>query len=238
MTLTVAALVWLSSLSTAPMRAASQLGPAFPGTVAAAALGTNLIVNGDAEAGAGSTDGSIVTVPGWIRVGNWATVVQYGSAGGFPSASDPGPNGRGVNFFAGGPDFNGQDVSYLTQSIDVSSLQTRIDGGTLRYELQGYFGGYLSQTDYSGVLIYFQTACNVLPEISSAQVGPVTAADRGNATGLLLRRTTGTVPANTRCILVNLDFNRFSGATTYNDGYADDLSLVLGGAAMLPTLSR
>ena len=61
---------------------------------------------------------------------------------------------------------------------------------------------------------------------------------RGNVTGLLSRRTTGTIPAATRCILVNLDFNRFSGTGTYNDGYADNLSLVLGGAAMLPVVSR
>jgi hypothetical protein len=236
--LTVAALIWLPSLCAPPLRAASQLSPASPALVSAAALGTNLIVNGDAESGAGSTDGSIVFVPGWDRVGNWATVVQYGSPAGFPAASSAGPANRGANFFAGGPDINGQGVSYLTQSIDVSSLQSRIVSGTLSYVLQGYFGGYATDDDYAGIKVYFLTACGQLPEISSAQAGPVTAADRGNVTGLLSRRTTGTIPAATRCILVNLDFNRFSGTGTYNDGYADNLSLVLGGAAMLPIVSR
>ena len=135
--LTVAALIWLSSLCAPPLRAASQLSPASPALVSAAALGTNLIVNGDAESGAGSTDGSIVFVPGWDRVGNWATVVQYGSPAGFPAASSAGPANRGANFFAGGPDINGQGVSYLTQSIDISSLQSRIVSGTLSYVLQG-----------------------------------------------------------------------------------------------------
>ena len=236
--LTVATLIWLSLFGARLVRAESQLGHASSALVSTAALGTNLIVNGDAESGAGSTDGSIVSVPGWDRVGNWATVVQYGSPAGFPAVSSAGPANRGANFFAGGPDINGQSVSYLTQSIDISSLQSRIVSGTLSYALQGYFGGYASDADYAGIKIFFLTACGQLPEISSAQAGPVTAADRGNVTGLLSRTATGTIPAATRCILVNLDFNRFSSAGTYNDGYADNLSLVLGGAAMLPTLSR
>src|SRR5258707_7361945 len=88
----------------------SDMSPILPATTM---LGINLITNGDAEAGIGSTDGSVVTIPGWDRIGNFGTVVQYGSPGGFPDLSSPGPHDRGGNFFAGGPDSTGQDVSYL-----------------------------------------------------------------------------------------------------------------------------
>ena len=85
----------------------------------------NLIVNGNAEAGAGSSDGSIVPVPGWTTKGNF-TVVQYGASGGFPDASSAGPGDRGLNFFAGGP---GSTSSSATQTIDLSSYETAIDTG-------------------------------------------------------------------------------------------------------------
>src|SRR5271166_4449209 len=72
-------------------------------------FGTNLIVNGNAEAGTGSASGNdIESVPGWSTVGNF-TVVQYGAAG-FPSSTSPGPANRGSNFFAGGPNNAGSSA--------------------------------------------------------------------------------------------------------------------------------
>ncbi len=71
--------------------------------------------------------------------------------------------------------------------------------------------------------------------IGSASIGPVTAADRANATGMLLRAAGGAVPVGTRTIDVVLQMTRLSGS--YNDGYADDLSLVLSAPAAVSTLS-
>jgi hypothetical protein len=93
-------------------------------------LGTNWIVNGDAEAGAGSTDGSLVAVPGWTLGSPTATVVQYLSVpGSFPAISEA-PAVHGNNFFAGGP---GQQISALDQWVDVTAFATQIDQGLLTY---------------------------------------------------------------------------------------------------------
>ena len=59
-------------------------------------------------------------------------------------------------------------------------------------------------------------------------LAPVLAADRSTTTGLLRRSATGPVPVGTRSILVGLDLLRLSPGS-YNDGYADDLSLILWG---------
>jgi len=56
-------------------------------------------------------------------------------------------------------------------------------------------------------------------------MGGFTAADRGNVSKLLPDARSGVVPAGTRYITAELAFTRFAPNT--NDGYADDLSLVL-----------
>ena len=58
------------------------------------ALGTNLIANGNAEAGPGGNGFTIVPAPGFSTVGNF-TVVSYGAGGGFPGSA-------GSVFFGGG----------------------------------------------------------------------------------------------------------------------------------------
>src|SRR5262249_30611195 len=65
-------------------------------------FGRNLLANGDAEGGTGSDNGDAMPAPGWMSTDGLA-VVQYGASGGFPDATTPGPDDRGVNFFAGGP---------------------------------------------------------------------------------------------------------------------------------------
>ena len=62
-------------------------------------------------------------------------------------------------------------------------------------------------------------------EIGSANIGPVTASDRGNNTGLLFRTTSGNVPKFTRTIDVVLETDRATAPDS--DGYADNLSLIL-----------
>src|SRR6476661_8365174 len=73
--------------------------------VADARLGTtpNLVINGDAESAPGSSAGNVVVAaPGWTTSGE-ANVVAYGTRGGYPTATDPGPAQRGASFFSGGP---------------------------------------------------------------------------------------------------------------------------------------
>jgi hypothetical protein len=58
-------------------------------------------------------------------------------------------------------------------------------------------------------------------------IGPVTEPDRDGVTTLLFRSISGGVPEGTRSIEVQMDATRFEGA--YDDGYADNLSLVMSG---------
>jgi hypothetical protein len=198
---------------------------------ARAEFGTNLIVNGDAEGataagqstkGSGSGYNVIRPIPGWMPTGNF-TVVQYGAPD-FPTATGPGPANRGKNFFAGGPD---NPASSATQVIDLSADANALAAGGVTFTLSGWFGGWLGQNDNAVLTVTFRNANNVM--LGTASVGGVTNKDRDNKTGLLERSTKGAVPKETRNLLLTLQMTRFEGA--YNDGYADNLSLVLSGAA-------
>jgi len=180
----------------------------------------NLIVNGDAEAGVGSSSGfDVVVVPGWTTSGNF-TVVVYGAPGGFPTATDPGPSDRGRNFFAGGPN---NASSSASQIIDVSDGAAAIDAGAVTVTLSGFLGGFANQNDNAVLTPTFKNSNGV--SLGSSSIGPVTAANRANATGLLSRSSNGAVPAGTREIAVVLQMTRTAGA--YNDGFAGNLSLTL-----------
>ncbi len=58
-------------------------------------------------------------------------------------------------------------------------------------------------------------------------IGPVTAAQRHDKTGLILQSMTETVPQGTRSVLVQLGMIGSGGGETYIDGFADNLSLVV-----------
>ena len=91
----------------------------------------NVVANGSAEAGAGSSDGSVVPVPGWTTAGSF-TVVRYGAPG-FPS-SQP---GGGLNLFAGGHDPSSGaaqtlDLARARATIDASRVDARVSGLVLQ----------------------------------------------------------------------------------------------------------
>jgi hypothetical protein len=182
-------------------------------------LGKNLIVNGDAEQGAGSNDGSEITnIPGWTKIGHF-TVVQYGASGGFSDDTSPGPANRGKNYFVGGPN---NPQSAATQSIDVSALASKIDHDKLVFTFSTYLGGYESQNDAMTLSATFQSATGAV--LRHVVMGPVMAKDRSAITGLIPRQTQGKVPVGTRSVLVKMLVIRTDGS--YNDGSADNLSLV------------
>ncbi|MBV9467786.1 MAG: hypothetical protein JOZ57_00915, partial [Abitibacteriaceae bacterium] len=183
-------------------------------------FGSNLIVNPGAEAGPGSTSGNdIEPVPGWTTSGNF-TVIPYGPNNGGITTTDPGPPSRGKNYFAGGPN---NAASSATQTINVSSGATAIDAGGVTFNLSGFLGGFAEQEDNAVLAITFKSAAGAA--LGNAHIGPVTAAERKSATGLVQRTITGTVPRGTRSILVTLTLTRTAGS--YNDGYADNLTLTL-----------
>jgi hypothetical protein len=194
----------------------------LPGT-AQAGTSRNLIKNGGADKGAGSSDGSVVAVPDWtLSQGTTFTAVQYGAPGGFPTVTDKGPKNRHANFFAGGPD-DPQADQVATQTIDISRYASTIDLGVVEANLTGWLGGYSSQADYATLEADWYGTRGA--SLGSVGIGPVTAADRRNTTSLLKRTTTSPVPVGTRTVVVRLILTRVEG--TYNDGYADSLVLKL-----------
>ena len=180
----------------------------------AAAQGANVLVNGGADA---ATNG---TIPGWSVITGTTEVISWTAGSGFPIASSPGPPDRGVNFFSGGCC---AVTSQIRQSVDLSAAAGLIDADATSFILSGYFGGFGDQDNNAKLAIAFlDGSASVLG--SPLTVGPVLAADRGNVTGMLLRATSGSVPAGTRSVQVDLIL---TGDGFYNDGYADSLSLVL-----------
>lgn len=190
-----------------------------------AQFGVNLIANSDAEAGPGGTGGAVASIPGWTASTPAPTVVLYGS-GAYPSLTDPGPVDRGTKFFGGG---NSASTS-LSQTIDLGFGSTAIDAGEATFDLSGYLGGFSSQNDQvSFTLTFLDSGSQAIG--SSTVLGPVLAADRANATGMLFRQFAGAVPVGARSATTVLQFTRSSG--TSNDGYADNVSLVVSAAPAL-----
>ena len=142
----------------------------------------------------------------------------YGSADGFPASTDPGPEDRGANFFCGGG--TSEDTT-LQQRIDLSALAIDITAGTT-YEFSAHVGGDSSQDDRSQVTLSFTDSSGSV--LQTTTIGPLTASDRSNTTGLWPVSTAGTVPAAAVGAEVTITAIQSSG---YNDGYADNLSLIL-----------
>ncbi len=193
-------------------------------SASATVFGSNLIVNGDAEIGTGAPSGAVVPVFGFTTTGNF-TLVAYNEPGGFPVTGDPGVSTGGVNLFTGGPS---NAFSSAFQLIDLAPGGALIDAGTSTFALSAFLGGFFDQADDARLLLEFLDGANTLQ--ASYVLGPISLADRGNQTGLLLTATSGAVPVGARTARVTLDMTRFAGA--YNDGYADNLSLVLQSGAV------
>jgi len=190
--------------------------------LAAPALGSpppaaNLLQNPGAEAGA-SGHGELVGVPGWNLTGSF-TVDDYGDTD-RPSI-DVGQKIYGdKNYFFGGP---GQDVSTATQTVDVSAYADEIDKSALDVSFGGYLGGYQSQTDAMDLRADFLGSNGAT--LKAITIAGPTPAERGNATGLMLKILADAVPPGTRSIRVTLTATRRDAYN--NDGYADNVMLFL-----------
>ncbi len=193
----------------------AMLQPAF----AVGSFNTNLIVNPGGELGSGSATGDVVGVPGWTTTGNF-TVAQYGASGGFPTMLDPGSPNRGNNFFAGGPS---NSFSSASQHLDVTFASAMINGDGAHLALSGWLGGWSDHPDHAVLQAHFLNSVGAT--IGTASIGPVTNTDRHNSTQFQFSSTGATVPFGTETISLTLDMTRFAGS--YNDGYADNLSLIL-----------
>jgi hypothetical protein len=205
------------------------------GAAQAAVPSGNLVVNGDAESGAGSADSSTTApspTPGWTTTTN-ITEHTYDPAGSgnFPDVNASAAISGGNQFFAGGPaNGTGNDVETATQDVAVSSAAAEIDAGGVTATLAADLGGFATQTDQAALTATFLGSAG--EALGTLTIGPVTAVDRNNTTALLPRSGSGTVPSATRTIRVVLTATKFEGS--YNDAYADNISLALAGPSTSP----
>jgi len=182
-------------------------------------FGKNLVVNGDAEANVGAANnGQVVKPAGWTTTGEF-TAVQYGASGGFPDANSPGPKDRGKNDFEGG----NVAKSTGTQTISLAKSAAAIKTGAVRFTFSAWLGGFEGQRDNATATVAFEDGSGAT--LLKATLGPVTPQERNNVTGLLLRETSGAVPKTAAQAVVTIVFTRYEGI--YNDGSADNISLVL-----------
>jgi len=213
--------IWLAILGFVVLACAFAGGLApFAGAAAGCPVcGRNLIVNPGAEAGVGAAGDNVVAVPGWTRSGGF-TAAPYARSGSDLTASSPGPPNRGKNYFYGGPN---AAVSRGTQTVSLAAGATAINKGNVSATLSGWLGGYSTQSDDAKLTVSFLGASGQL--LGSLTIGPVTEYQRFGASELLLRSATSAVPKGSASAKLNLVMTRYYGS--YNDGLADNLSLVL-----------
>lgn len=183
-------------------------------------IGVNLIVNPGAELGTSSVNGQwSVPIPGWTPSGNF-TVASYVNTAGLPSLASPGSPTRGLNFFVGGPT---NQTATIQQVIDLHLLTDLIDASRAEFDLSGWLGGSGNQDDSALLIAVFNDANG--DSLSTATIAGPTSAVRGNQSGMLFRSRQGVIPVGSRSVNVIVLASR--SVAPFNDGCADDLSLVV-----------
>jgi uncharacterized protein (TIGR03437 family) len=168
------------------------------GTTPGSVLGNNLVLNGGAEAGPSAPNSSTALyVPSWSTT-DGASVCPYGGTG-WVQTSDPGPSGRGVSLFCGGP---GNTSMY--QDIDVSAAATLIDAGQVTYQVSAWLGGTSGSTSPTLTYLFFDWSATQLAP--TAQLGPTT----HSGIGLVEMSHSGALPSGTRRVRITVTFpNQF-----------------------------
>lgn len=199
-------------------------------TAVGAPYGVNLLVNGNAESGPfSSTGATVANVPGWTTTGAF-TVINYkatNDSSGFPKVTDAGPSDRGSQFFAGG---NSEVASAFQNDIDVSGNATDIDSNRVYCDATAWLGGYADQDDQAVFTVTFKK--DSFTALGAVEFKGPKAAGRNFRTSLLPTSDITAVPPGTRTINVSLVMTRLSPGT-FNDAYADSLSVVLRGPAVV-----
>jgi hypothetical protein len=205
----------------------------------------NLLKNGGAEVGPGSSDvrTAVKAIPGWEAAiddrGGQFNVLVYKSIspkdaqrGNFwPSTAASRLIKGGKKLFYGGYIAPGKTSSTLTQTVDVAAQAKAIDAGKLSATLAAAIGGVGNTKDTLTVVAGFHDASG--KRLGLIRIGPVPReqwdkvfSNRGHSTALLERSGTKNVPKGTRSILVVLQTIKRDGANS--DAIADNISLTLG----------
>jgi hypothetical protein len=184
----------------------------------------NTVFNGSAEAGAGSPSAAFVGMPGWAVKAGQFTVVPYNTPGGYPAVpTDTVPANHGANFLAGGVALTSIGYTYAFLAPFTDSLRAN----TTNFLLSADLGGFGTQLDNARVTAQFlnNTFSPIGPLVT---IGPVSPAQRGSRTGFVHVSATGVVPGGSVVAEVDVIMERDPSCVgCYNDGYADNISLVL-----------
>jgi hypothetical protein len=186
----------------------------------------NALLNGDGETGAAATDETSHVCPqGWTCDPTFpnTTLLRYGTTI-FPTAQESARIGGGNSFFAGGPS---NSLSGVRQVVNLGD-QPEFAAGAVKATFGGCLGGLGDQNDSALLQLTFLTQDDPdgnTPSHTFAKSGPK-AAERGNRTALLPVSQTVAVVPTTNSFRFTLSFLREGSG--YNDGYADNLSVVFG----------
>jgi Ca2+-binding RTX toxin-like protein len=198
--------------------------PVGAGT-AALTVTNNLVVNGDAESGSYATDYATAVAPtGWTISSNFDAIAYSIGGTNDLNSADSIAVGGGNAYFAGGPNTN---FSSAEQFIDLSAYAAQIDTGGVSITISGDFGGFLDQDDNISLASNFEDAARH-GILVGPSLGGFRAAARSDETKLIHDTATVTLPVGTRVIELHIDATRLS-AGTFNDGYADNISVTLQG---------
>jgi hypothetical protein len=192
-------------------------------------LGIDIVANGGAESSAAARDFQSAApldadVDGWNVVLGRLTPVAY------DIGTDIHPNtalaariGGGNNYFAGGPGGPSPAIAqqsiFLNEHIPLHQIRT----GRVRATLSAHLGGFAAQADEAKVIALFRD--ELLNDVGTLVVGPVSPHDRGPVTDLLLRWASMAVPAEAVTVEVRIVSHRLIGL--YNDGFVDNVALHL-----------
>jgi uncharacterized protein (TIGR03437 family) len=180
-------------------------------------LNTNLIVNGNAEAGSAATSyRNTVPIPNWTVSSGTPTVLPYGITG-WVQTTDPAPPDRGFQYFTCG------STSAITQRIDVSSGASIINAGNIKYTFSAYLGTDGNGSPQTTTTVAFQNA--KAQTFSTVTLGPNVGPP---GEGMSQQQQIGLVPVGAMSIAVTL--------TCTIGAVADSLSLILNPLSAAPVL--
>ena len=210
----------------------SYTAPCPTADVVTPALNTNLIENGGAEDYTAATALGAPLGDDQTIADCWTSASPLSPVDGTQeSRTSTYPGVTGSRVFYGGTNPSTVSIPGITttgtQTIDLGSLSA--DGQP--FELSGDLGGYSTQSDYATVTATFQDAKGAT--LSTAAIGPVTAAQRGNVSSLIPQAWYGNVPAGAKKLLVTIDTVGVSSGAN-SDGTADNLNLTIGSSSVPP----
>src|SRR5579862_6307868 len=135
---------------------------------------TNLIVNGNAEAGpAGSLSSLAASIPGWTRSTDRVNVnvLPYGLTGALQTSGQIPPD-HGFQYFGGTQD-DFPDPGTITQTVDVSSAASAINAGDVEYSASAYLGsaGVDAEGSSASMAVAFKNAAG--QTINTITLGPL-----------------------------------------------------------------